>query len=666
MFSEIEQRLFRRERQALASLSHANIARLIDGGITDSGTAYLAMEYVDGVSIDRFCRERRLDVRARLQLLLAVCRAVQHAHSALVVHRDIKPSNILVGEDGAPKLLDFGIAKLLDRDEGDTRSGIAALTPEYAAPEQFNGGAITTATDVFALGILMHELLTGARPEQTPPTRPSALTMATKAEAGALPTDAATLRSLLRGDLDNIILKALEAEPARRYASAGALGDDLDRYLDGLPVTAHPPSGWYRGRKFVQRHRGGVAVTLVLVVALLASLTHALWQSRIARQQARRAETELAHAQAITHFMLGMFEGAAPSGPFVQAPSVADLLASGARSLHENPKLDADTRDVLLIKLASVQRRWAQLDAAATNTAQVISTRTGAGKAFDHITLQAVEQLMSARLQARQYDEVNRLYRHYAEAAKTTAPEMAAVLLAMSSNADGRQIRASALAKARSAAAQCAVECSASDQLRVQRNLADVLDDIDAESPGAAVDLHEAEAIFRRLLVIAPGIEGLAHPNVADDYFELSYVLRKLGRAEEAAEFSRIGIERIEAVYAAPHPRMIVHYLNAGRIAAALQQLPQAQVRLRQALQLHSTLLPADDRVLPAIVIELAQIEIALRSEPVSLPHLLALRKRMLANPRDSSQDPTKVADLIQRLTALAKERAPIPDKRTR
>ncbi|HKE49738.1 MAG TPA: serine/threonine-protein kinase, partial [Rhodanobacteraceae bacterium] len=283
LYSEIEQRLFLRERRVLASLNHPNIARLFDGGLTDAGVPYLVMEYVDGLSITRHATERALDLRARLDLFLTVCRAVEAAHRALIVHRDIKPSNILVAGDGTVKLLDFGIAKLL---EDNVESGtVGVFTPDYAAPEQISAGPITTATDVYALGVLLHELLLGARPGPS----------------------TATLRKRLRGDLDNVLMKALDPEPERRYASAGAFSEDIERHLAGQPVAAHPPSRWYRARKFVARHKGGVVTTAAFLVAILASLGLALWQANVAREQARVAHEEAQRADAVQSFLVGVF-----------------------------------------------------------------------------------------------------------------------------------------------------------------------------------------------------------------------------------------------------------------------------------------------------------------------------------------------------------------------
>ncbi|MDZ3823383.1 MAG: serine/threonine-protein kinase [Pseudoxanthomonas sp.] len=338
LYSPEAERLFRREHRALASLSHPNIAHLIDGGVTADGHPYLAMEYVDGVPVTDYAARHQLGVRERLRLVSVVCRAVAAAHRALIVHRDLKPSNILVDDQGRVKLLDFGIAKLLDEGqaaEDATRTGYAPLTPGYAAPEQYTGAAISTATDVYALGVVMHELLLGERPAGQPVPRPSARVAELATDLWALPAPRPALRTALRGDLDTILMKALAEEPARRYASGADLADDIDRHLDNQPVRAHPPSRWYRTRKFVQRHRGGVALTTALMLAVLASLAMATWQSRIARMEATRANAAAAQAQASAEAL---------QAQFTYLDSLLDVLAPGSEPAGDldRPKLVAD------------------------------------------------------------------------------------------------------------------------------------------------------------------------------------------------------------------------------------------------------------------------------------------------------------------------------------
>ena len=278
------------ERRTLARLEHPGIARLYDGGTDQGGVPYLVMELVDGAPITEWAEGRT--VRERVALFAEACDAVAYAHARLVVHRDLKPSNVLVGADGTPKLLDFGIAKILDADADGalTRTG-GAMTPAYAAPEQLAGGDITTATDVYALGVLLYEVLAGQRPHDLKGLSPAAAERAVQTAppppSAVAPPDRA---AALRGDLDTIVQKALAPEPERRYASADALADDLRRHLANEPVEARAPTARYRAGRFVRRHRAGVAAAAVAVLALLTGTGIAVWQANEARAERRVAE----------------------------------------------------------------------------------------------------------------------------------------------------------------------------------------------------------------------------------------------------------------------------------------------------------------------------------------------------------------------------------------
>jgi len=329
---------FRYERQILAALEHPNIARLYDGGVADDGLPYLVMEYVEGRPITAYCEAEGLGLEARLTLFRTVCQAVQFAHQNLVVHRDVKPSNILVTADGTPKLLDFGIAKLLGTDASEpaphTRTGVRILTPEYAAPEQIRGGAITTATDVYGLGVLLYELLAGSRPIRLEGKGPYEAEQAVLEEEPVRPSAAATtpkrLRRRLRGDLDSIALKALEKDPGRRYQSAQELVDDLDRHLAGLPVRARRHTVGYRFRSYVRRHRTGLA-TAAAFLGLVAGFA-VLYNLRVTRER-DRARAEAAKATATTAFVTGLFRGADPDETPGDTLNVFELLQRGARRL---------------------------------------------------------------------------------------------------------------------------------------------------------------------------------------------------------------------------------------------------------------------------------------------------------------------------------------------
>ncbi len=321
-------RRFRHERRVLAVLTHPNIARLYDGGTTPEGRSYLVMEYVDGERLDRFCERQGLGVTERLALFRKVCAAVAYAHQNLVVHRDLKPANIRVTPEGEPKLLDFGIAKLLDP-EGVTAGQAdvtltlsAAMTPEYASPEQIKGETITTASDVYSLGVILYELLTGQRPYQLKSRRPDELARAICEEEPLRPSTmvgrtvptgptatvppgkvaavrepAAGRRRRLAGDLDNIVAKALRKEPARRYASVAALSDDLRRHCEGLPVSARKDTLSYRTGKFVRRNKVGVAAGALVILALVAGLV-------VTTLEARRADRRFEEVRRLAHSIL--------------------------------------------------------------------------------------------------------------------------------------------------------------------------------------------------------------------------------------------------------------------------------------------------------------------------------------------------------------------------
>jgi len=288
---------FRQERQILASLEHPNIARLIDGGTTDAGEPYFVMEYVSGgLPLDRYCKEHELALEKKLRLFMSVCSAVQYAHQRLVVHRDLKPGNILVSPEGTVKLLDFGIAKalfpqFLQGDAALTQTGLHAMTPEYASPEQIRGDAIGVASDIYTLGVLLYQLLTGRLPfHQTEGGIPELMRVVCEQDPRKPSTVIGPVKKELAGDLDNIVLMAMRKEPERRYGSAEQLGEDIRRYLEGLPVSARPATAGYRASKFLKRHTYAAIAAGLFVASLLGGIIATTRQARIAEANAARAQ----------------------------------------------------------------------------------------------------------------------------------------------------------------------------------------------------------------------------------------------------------------------------------------------------------------------------------------------------------------------------------------
>jgi serine/threonine-protein kinase len=371
------QRRFLREGQILARLEHPRIARLLDAGARADGRRYLVLDYVDGQRIDAWADQHRLSVDARLRLFLQVCDAVAYAHANLIVHRDLKPSNVLVQADGQARLLDFGVAKLLEDEQGvaDTTAltladGVA-LTPEYAAPEQIENAAVTVATDVYALGVLLYVLLAGHRPygenASTPAqwarviveNEPRRLSLATGdrgedaiARARRRASTPDELRRTLRGDLETIVAKALKKKPAERYASVPAFSDDVQRYLDHRPILARPDTFAYRTRKFVRRHRAGVGVSILATCAIVAGIVGVAWQAHIARHEAMRSERS-------RDFLVNLIKDANPfsASRGTQGQS-GDLLKAALdrveRDFSDAPDIQADLRNVIAHALRQV------------------------------------------------------------------------------------------------------------------------------------------------------------------------------------------------------------------------------------------------------------------------------------------------------------------------
>jgi serine/threonine-protein kinase len=347
-----------REREILAGLNHPNIARLYDAGLKSDGQPYLALEYVEGKPIDQHSNEQHLDIPARLRLFLQVANAVAHAHARLVVHRDLKPTNILVTAEGEVRLLDFGIAKLLEGQSGEatnlTQLAGQALTPAYASPEQVAGSTIGIASDIYSLGIVLYELLTSCSPYRPARESRGALEEAILHQEPIQPSEVNQdpfMRRALRGDLDLIVLKALKKKPEERYATVNAFAEDIERYLDGRPVQAQPDRWSYRGRKFVRRHRVGVAAAAAVLFAIVLGAGVALWQARVARAEKRRAEE-------VKEFIAGIFRDANLDEGEGKSLTALDVLKrAGERidtTLGHTPQVRGDLLNIIGSSLMSL------------------------------------------------------------------------------------------------------------------------------------------------------------------------------------------------------------------------------------------------------------------------------------------------------------------------
>ncbi|MEP7341057.1 MAG: serine/threonine-protein kinase, partial [Acidobacteriota bacterium] len=380
-------RRFWRERQILASLNHPNIARLLDGGTTPDGRPYFVMEFIAGQPISDYCDAHQLSIPDRLKLFRQVCAAVQFAHQNLVVHRDLKPANILVAEDGAPKLLDFGIAKLLASDTGRaatrTQTGLRMMTPDYASPEQVRGGAITTASDIYSLGTVLYELLTGQRAHQFKTYAPVEIEETVCRTEAEKPSEAAAhgggaaarWRKQLAGDLDNIVLMALRKEPERRYQSVEQFSEDIRRHLEGLPVAARKDTLGYRASKFARRNKLAIAAAALVIASLLGGMI-------AANRQARRAERRFQQVRKLANTFLFDIHDEIKKLPGSTAARAH--VVNTALEYLDNLALEADDDPALQLDLARAYDRVGRVlgDPNEQNLGQSAAARAGFQKAL--------------------------------------------------------------------------------------------------------------------------------------------------------------------------------------------------------------------------------------------------------------------------------------------
>jgi eukaryotic-like serine/threonine-protein kinase len=553
-------RRFLRERRILAQLEHPGIARLIDGGLSDDGLPYLVMEYVDGQSLIEAANARSLDLATRLQLFLRICDAVTYAHRRLIVHRDLKPSNVLLTADNQPKLLDFGIAKLLDEvdEEHLTSTGMRVLTPGYAAPEQILGHPISTATDVYALGVILYELITGLSPhqrrgkdlervtrdlEQESITRPSAALLQSLLATGTAQIERQRLARQLNGDIDTIVLHALKREPERRYQDAAELADDIRRHLNGHPVRAEADTLSYRMRKFVTRHRGGVTAASLALLGIVSGLLIALWQAGVARDQALRAEHQAERAELIKDFFASMFHNSSPmrqrrGAQLTAREWIEDAASRIDTDLKDAPEAQAEIRVALSQVLLEFD---ADTEAAALLEPALVHLRT-AGKSSAN-TLSSALQLLS-RIQRK---------RGELDAAQQSIEQ---ALLANADIAD-RQLR-----------------LDGSLQIRTyQLTLAN-----------ARAQPDQALSIARALLADRIERYGQNDTRVAVDWNNLGATLIKLGHSAESESSLMRALALLQADPKSPEARqanvftsLCIAQLGQGKLASALASANQAE-----------------------------------------------------------------------------------------
>jgi tetratricopeptide (TPR) repeat protein len=607
---------FRAERQILASLDHPGIARLLDGGATEDGRPYLVMEYIEGIPLDQYCDQHRLGLDARVDLFRQVCAAVQYAHQNLVVHRDIKPSNILVTAAGVPRLLDFGIAKLLEGAELSgrieaTMTGQRLMTPQYASPEQVEGGIITTASDVYSLGVLLYVLLTGHLPYRLPgtssdalqravveqnPERPStAVGRATRAGSPG-PSEARglrpqQLRRKLLGDLDDIVLMALRKEPGRRYASVVLLSEDLRRYREHLPVAAQPDTLGYRARKFVGRHKAGVAAAalgLAVIVGLAVTMT--VQAVRLARQR-DELRVERDKALEVRGFLEEVFAGSDPGEARGETVTAREILDKGAARVMAKLKDQPETQAALALAMGKVYLSLGLNDRALPLLQQslVQRERLYGGSHLDVadslLALSVLDQnrgdfpaaeasqRRALAIQRRQLGDQDRRV-------GDTLTDLSVTLLALAKYPEAETVVREALAIHRKASG--GQEAVAYDL----NNLASVL--------RRSGKLAEAEAVYRDALAVARAVFGPAHPQLTRTINNLAVVLRDEGDLAGAEPLMREALAMSRKLYGEEHPDIALQLSNLASLLGARGDDDAWIAMARQALEMRRKLLGAD------------------------------------------------------------------------
>jgi eukaryotic-like serine/threonine-protein kinase len=624
--SDLLQR-FRAERQILASLDHPNIARFLDGGTTPEGLPYLVMEYVDGLPIDRYCDQSRLDVEARVDLFRQVCSAVQSAHQSLVVHRDIKPSNILVTSDGVPHLLDFGIAKLLSGTPlpaaaETTLAGRRLMTPQYASPEQVEGRPITTASDVYALGVLLYVLLTGRLPYRLDPAgrlgaveqavleqQPERPSTAISHTAPTAPADAVQSRRLSRtlaGDLDNIVLMALRKEPQRRYASVELLSEDLRRYREGMPVRARPATFGYRASKFVGRHRLGVGLAagvFLLVLGLAVAMT--VQAVRLARQR-DEIRRERDKAVAVAGLLEKLFAVSNPGEARGQSVTAREILDQGAARIRTELKGQPEVRAALSTTIGKAYGGLGLNDRALPLLQESLELRTRLlGPEHPQVaeSLEALGTLTQARGDLDGAEALHR--RALAMRRKLLGPDDPAVAESMNSLATDLFIKArydEAEPLFRGALAINRRHFGNSHE-EVATNLANL--GLLEKQRG---HLDQAEALYREALAIWRRTYGEAHPSIALQLNNLAVLQAERGDLAGAERSYREALAVAHRLYGEEHPEIALELNNLAALLLQRGDLDGAESLLRQSVAMRRKLLGPEHEQVAMGVNNLAQV----------------------------------------------------------
>ena len=621
---------FRVERQILAALTHPGIARLLDGGATDEGVSYFVMEYVDGDSITKYCDDNRLSLEARLELFCKVCAAVHFAHQNLIVHRDLKPANILVTTDGQVKLLDFGIAKFLNPDLAGytlpmTRTEVRVMTPEYASPEQVRGNSVTTASDVYQLGILLYELLTGHRPFsfetvkrgeiekiilEKAPERPS--TMITVVEEVPKGKEKLTpesvslnrrtplerLRKQLSGDLDHIILMALRKETDRRYQSADQLLKDIQNYQTGRPVSAQPDTFTYRTNKFIRRNKivvaGALAMFAVLFVATIVSIGFAVE----ATEQRDRFEAEAQKLAGVVGFVIDLFESANPEQAQGRDLTVREMVDVGAASVMRDLQAQPEVQSEMMRVLSLVYAELGEADAGMNLIEPALQIQIDLSDGADSASLaRALYAMAVLKDDVGETDESIGLHREALAMRRRMFGEVN-LDVAQSLNDLGVSMY-SGYRNLKSDTIQTVWEQSLAIRLTLlgdsHRDVAESLANLGAVYGDLYYEstfendkyFQEAENFFRRALEMMRGERGENHPIYVSSLHNYGTLLMDKGALQEAALRFEEAVEKKTYIYGPRHWKTANSINWEGRVREQQGRMDEAEALYRESLDIH-------------------------------------------------------------------------------
>ena len=591
---------FEAERRIVAALEHPGLARVIDGGAAPDGTPYLVMEWVDGEPITRYCSANKLDLSARITLIIGICEALEVAHRRGIVHRDIKPGNVLVDRQGRPKLIDFGVAKVLADSQievelPETRVGAAMMTPEYASPEQLSGGEVAPTSDVYSLGVLLYELLTGVRPNRLAGMSPAEMERSVLETVPADPSQAVAqqrvtppqglgsaraLRQRLKGDLDRIVMSAMRLEPQRRYHSVQALAEDLARYLEGKPVVARGASRWYRAWRFVDRHRVVVGATGLVIAALSASLFVVRMQAEETRFQRDLARVEAERARSARDFLIEMIGRA---DPFENAaePTLAGSIKLAIPGIEDRfagqPALEADLRHAIGYALQNL----GDVDAAREQLNQALQLRRANGSAVGlaevHTSLGLVDWWDSDFESAeRRFEQALAMLDGDLDAsARTLRVQTLANWAALMIDA-GDNARSEALALEALQAAEETVGVSEETLASIWSSIATARDGL-----GRA---EEALAAFERTRQLQLAATGEMHPGYAIVLNNLALMYHGMDRLDDATETMQRSVEIRRATLGSGHPQTATALFNLARLQTLAGELGPAEHNAREAL----------------------------------------------------------------------------------